>query len=553
MRIFSIGSWNFLRFTESDFSAANSLNVRRLNQFAGTLAGSLGFVTTTVILSFGRSYLELTWPKESNLLLVALLGAGVGTLLQLLLAWAHSNNTNSDSNNAVIRGSVLPWFSVLFLFSAFVAPPPIQKMIASPGGPLKYALTLSLVFGTICYAFSFLKPLLAEFNPRRLTLGITVIGLLLSIASGVRPPNESDEGDYIAAALALSHYGEPRVDKAVKSGLMSDFYQGDYPSSWIPYSRQTFNNKTPYQYSLRAPGYPLLLAPFTRASLHIENEHLRWYFVYLPALFLFALLSYICVKYFQPFEKVRVKALSLSIFSVPILYYITNTQPEIFMALCTALCIYLISLKKPKGDSEWLLAILSPGMLIVHERLLPLSLVFFAFGLHKSSKRVRYILYASLAAALVFVTDVNFARTSFRFVHIDSSTNGMSNQWNFMNWIGIIFSWFTSARTGLFPIAPALLICVFGLSKISRTETKAGLIGVLVYFLTFLVIGAKSTTVPHARYFIPILPCLWPLAAQGCAYLSERQWGEKMFRGLFGIQLINCWVFLAIPAAWRLL
>ncbi len=493
-------------------------------------------------------------PSGDLLLVLATAGSALALLLDRLLRWAHNRDGKPP-----LSASLLPWSAALFPAAAWLLPESYFARTITPFGGIKYLLAASWLLGSALFSAFLLRPLLAERIPHRIAAGWTVLALLASFATASQPPNESDEGDFIAAALAIAHNGSTLLPPIIDPPVLDDFYFEKIPPSWDYYRfmlRHYPENLNVY--SLRMAGYPVILAPFVACASRAREPVARWWIAYLPGLAGYFLLLLALTRILLPHGKAGTIALTAFATATPVLYYPTNTQPEIFMAATVAWSLHLLDeyLAGRKGPTAF--AAVTTMSMLLHERMagvaVPLLVLAFFFG----RARIRLVI-----ASAVFFLPVAFsyaATFQFRWPHQLPHAYGSSSAHFFQpaRWMTAAIAHAFSIRIGIFMHLPPLL-ALFGLvlrksaPHPDNTAHRIGMVAFLAYAALIVTYPHTFDSWPHIRYMIPILPLLAPWLADAMKRLLDRSWGLYVLGALIGMQFLLDWAFLAIPQLWRAL
>ncbi|RMH56640.1 MAG: hypothetical protein D6679_08840 [Candidatus Hydrogenedentota bacterium] len=486
-------------------------------------------------------------------------GFCLSILWTALLAWLFKAETEN------MIEAWLPWGAVLLPWGIFLFPEGRYGMTGTPLGPAKHFLSAAWIFGTGTATALLMKHTLRETtrpDAKRLISALFFGVFLLSFAVSTQPPNESDEGDYVAAALGIADHGVPRVDGVTREGKMTEFYFGKIPSSFTWYTFNLERGTPIYLWSKRPFGYPLLLAPFVAVASHVPVPMVRWWIAYLPTLFSYAIGIFFLTKML-----VELDLFSLPVFiavgsMTPFLYYTTNTQPEgLFFAIVPALMFALERIIRTNADPfpGSFLATVTP---IFHERLglvgLPFLIAFFWF----SRKRRRVLAGLGLGAVPSFLGLA--AIFGFSFPHHLPHAYGLKGVhfWEPTRWVRAIYAHLFSVEIGLFVHLPPWLVLLFpwrrrriaGESRCRNEErrlVRSFLWISLLYLAVIITYPHTFDSWPHLRYLIPVLPLWIPFWAVKVKVFCGTRRGERIFSLLLGVQLLWDWIFLSVPHLWR--
>lgn len=482
-------------------------------------------------------------PTEANVVFVTLIAAGValGHLLQRLLRWAEG----PASTGAI---AALPWLAVVLIAL------PMPDRLTGTGsalGPLKYSLSAAWIAGVIIYGFLLLPPLLREFNPRRLAAGFAALALLANSSISVQPPNESDECDYVAAALALSRTGTTSIYRIVQNGDLRALYFNHLPSSWEYYEYVLKHVKGTNLYSLRMVAYPTLLAPFVAIARHVDTPAARWFILHLPSWIGYAVFVYALALIMARFGAGRRTATVALAGAAPYIYYASNTQPETWLAAGVAWCLYLAMRSREDPALTVRTAVLATALMLLHERMAIFSAVFVLDALMRSPRRMRLIAASAAVFALVLVSYAGVQQFGWpKAPHAYGQGRFFPG---FGPWLRVMWDYLVSVSIGIFPRVPLLLVLLFAAPNLGRPGARLGLTSFSVYFFFMTSYPDARDSWPHIRYMVPALPALFPLLDGACNALENKSWGTVVIRLLGGIQILCAWPLLAIPPLWRAL
>lgn len=508
----------------------------------GALAGAAAGIFVLALLPAMARHVGGSGAFSFPLLVLPLAGALLGLLLSRLLSWAGEPSGAS--------GALLPWLAILFAPTLFLLPPGRFDMTGSPLGPAKHIFSAAWMLGVGAYACFLLPPLLREFKPARLAAGFTALALLVSLCLAIQPPNESDEGDYVAAALALSRSGTTRIDRAQESGIIDAYYFGALPSSWTYYAARLRAGEPVNRYSFRMIGYPLLLAPFSHAALLFSTPTARWFVSYLPGLFGYALLVFSLSCWLATYGRRNGWTLTAMASALPFLYFTTNTQPEIWMAAGVMGCLHLACLHRDGRISD--LAAAWPVLLLplLHERMAVFTLVFLLHLLVHSRHRLRLLGFAVPVSLPVLLS---FAATQqFHWPTHAPHAYGTVPFWAPARWCQAVLFHLFSFDMGIFIRVPTLLMLFAAGRRPWPRGSGLGLSLFAAYFLLIVTYPHTFDSWPHVRYLVPALPALLPLLAAGAAQSDETAPARRMIQiFLLGVQQAISWPFLAVPHFWR--
>lgn len=478
--------------------------------------------------------------------LLALMGSVAGASLQRILA-----SSRGVVDARTVGGAIFPWCGGLVLVAGFLLPREIA--VGAPLGAAKHVISASYLLGVAIFSSFLLPPLLASGNTSRIAAGMTLVALLISIATGIQPPNESDEGDYVVSAIALATTGTTRVDRVVQSGAMRQYYGNNFPSTWRTFERSARAGKPPHSFSLRASGYPLILLPFVALGMKVALLPVRWYVTYLAGLVAFYCYARIVHMICLEFRARSSFTFISSVFSLPILYYVTETLPELWMALGTAACVLLASRAIREAvprETSSAAGILSIGLLILHERMLPVTLVISVWGLVRAPNRTRYLAWALTASAVLAIASASpIAYRVMKWLPgVAAATDGrvFTTGRIARNALAMLFL----PAIGLFAILPSAIIAIPGLLVGNRAVRLGGAI-FGAGFALMLIYPQPWDSVPHGRFLIPYLPALIPALTEGERVLDRHPWGRRLCKIALAVQLGVAWPFLAAPTAWR--
>lgn len=445
-------------------------------------------------------------------------GVSLAVLCYLLLRWARASRP--------VVGSLLPWIFALPIFFVHDLPPELYAAAIQETAPRKYFYSSLWIGGIFIYSAFLLRPLVRDFDPRRLAAGFFACALLLSAAPATQPPNESDEGDYVVAAFALLETGKMRVDRVMDE--LDDFYFGHIPATWWAYRERLEKGESVARYSFRMIGYPLLLAPFVFLAEITDAPGARWMILYIPSLIGYGLMMLAICKILEPYRARRAGALTMA-FALPPLYFATNAQPETWMAAAVAWMIYLLD-RRPRGA-----AIVAMLALLLHERMVIFSIPVILLALTRDGRGVMS------AAAIIFPMVLLSYASVRQFVWSAETPHGYARA-DFVDlsrWLRMFHHQVFSATDGIIPRFPAIVLILAALRKPDFSV-------LLFLFYLGVIITYPDTTVAHSRYLVPALPLVAGVLASGV----ERV-GRIPIAILLGAQIVIDWYFLTVPMAWR--
>jgi len=388
---------------------------------------------------------------------------------------------------------------------------------------------MAWVSGAIVYGAFLCAPLLKKFDPVRTAGGFAAALLVLSFAPAVQPPNESDEADYIVAALALIHTGSLRVDSV--GPALENFYFERVPATWQFYYQQP--NKVKYSY--RMIGYPAILAPFAFVAENITVPAARWLIVFFPGIIGYGLLMLGIARILITSSERALTMLTMGI-ALPFLYFATNSQPETWMAAGVAWMFYL-STRLP--EKIVVFTAVAVSTILLHERMVIFSALFLLYGFFKDKK-------VGPLAALFFVP-VLFSYASTRQFEWSADIPHAYGQ-------NIERQWLASFNANFFSVDNGLLICFLPILCLpaARRISRVGWFGVFVFLVYFgVIIDYPAISPPHSRYMLPALPLLAPLFASAYAEMRKSRIGLSPAYLLIVAQIMINVLFLSVPSIWR--
>jgi hypothetical protein len=543
----------------------------RRNGFAGGFAGQTGLITGMGLAAAtgAAAGAWLAWllpelalfrgcrggPALEILPALTIAGAALAVLFARLLQWA-----GDAEDGPPLRAALLPWAAALFPALAWALPETYYRQNITTFGGIRYLLAAAWLLGSAIHVRFLLKPLTKSAVPWRIAAGWTVAALLVSFPVAVQPPSESDEADYVAAALAVCRDGTTRVRPAVTDGHLADFYFGQTPPNWKYYEFQSeYEPEDLNEYSYRMVGYPVVLAPFVAAAREVHEPAARWWIAYMPGLAGYFALMLALAR--QLANRGRAGAATLAAFATmtPFLYYPTNTQPEIWMAAAMAWSVYHLENYLEGRSGPFAFAAVTTLSMLLHERMVVLALPLAAIAALRGRERGKLL----LACALCFLpVAISFAATlQFRWPeHLPHAYGQESSRfYDPARWLEAARQHIFSIRIGVFTHVPPLL--ALGGLFLSRRSTQldsaadatrqSAVIALSVYALVLLTYPHTFDSWPHVRYVIPALPLLSLSLCEAIERLEFRSWGPRLVAALIVIQLLCDWAYLAIPPLWR--
>lgn len=494
--------------------------------------------------------------SSSTGMILMLGGATLSWLMTRLLIWSNPNR-GIPTPGAIL----LPWTGTLILPIIFILPSGEQYAVAgSVLGQSKIAISAAWVLGAFLFATRLLPPLFHEFRPWRLAAGFGAVMLLVSFACSTQPPNESDEGDYVAAALSLIETGTTRLDHIFINKRIHNYYFGHIPSSqswydflitWLPERANRF--------SYRMIGYPLALAPFLKMGESISTPMIRWWIAHLPGLIGYGLLigglSMLLID--RPRQEAGGALLATGCMT-PILYFTSNTQPEIWMATGTTWAILLYH-RHVKGQTSVVpFAIVTMLLMLLHERMAIISIVLFGMILWRTPERGRCLIIMFVGAVPILISYA--ATLQFQLPTSAPHAYGIEGTRFFdaTRWLEAARQHLFSIRIGLFTHLPPLLLLPLGLraADFRRTHPRAAIHHLAAaiftfYFCVMITYPHTFDSFPHLRYMVPVLPALGILLMPALERIQRYRWGAPVIFILIGLQIARAWPFLAVPQLWR--
>lgn len=428
-------------------------------------------------------------------------------------------------------------------------------MTGSIMGPAKHVCAMSWMLGSAVYGMLLARPLLEEFDPKRAAAAVFVPSLLISLALSVQPPNESDESDYVAAALALARTGSMRVDRVVADGSLEQFYFGRLQPTWLEYHEQFERGTPPYLWSLRMIGYPMMLAPFALLARCAAFPTLRWFLVYIPGLPAYLLLAVALASILRKMSSSCSLAFTATATMTPFLYFITNAQPEIWMAAGVAWMTLFWMRHRDDGASPLPLALTAAALVLLHERMIVIAAPMIFCAAISSSRRgalVGVFLVALLPAVLSYTAVLQFSMP-----HALPHAYGFSDEQLFApsRWLRAFLAHLFSPSIGMLARLPTLALLFAGLPLLRGAESPSTMrtpIAVFaVYFAVIITYPRTFDSWPHLRYMMPALPLLTPWLGATCDRIQARPGGALVIRAAIALQWILAWPFLAVPHLWR--
>ncbi len=485
------------------------------------------------------------------IVILSLAGAALAVALDRLLDWAWRGQERTRSG----WWSLVPWGWTIVGVGFLAVPLPFNDAPGSPLGFYKHLLAMLWIGGVLLYAIPLLAALAADPSPRRAAALVGALALLVAPAPVLHPPNESDEGDYVLAALAWAETGTPRVAAAMESGAMDNFYFGHTPSSWMYYRLKLSRHRADVpQFSYRMPAYPLILVPFVQVARYSPQPAVRWFITCLPNLLGLGLLAAGLARIAGAGPPGAWTVISLAT-ATPFLYFTTNTQPEILMAASMAWSLALgqDARTRVRGAA---LAVLS---CLLHERMIIFTGPLVAWMLYEGrGQRVRIMVMAALCVLPVFAAW--FATMQFtlpsRVPHAygdDRLALFAPDRWSRAAWMHLV-----SISIGLLPHVPILCAVPIAAYRAWRrgrsTPPVLARVGLAIFACYYAVIVTYPHTFdswPHIRYLIPGLPFLAPILGWATTTLIARRGDRLVLGGLLVFQTLRAWPLLAVPQLWR--
>lgn len=476
--------------------------------------------------------------------------AALGILFQKLLLWAGCRNKAE-----LKRGIWLPWIASLLPLVTLLMPSSRFGMTGSPLGPVKHVLAGSWILGIAIFGWFFLKPLLKEFHPGRLTAGFTILVVLIALVMSIIPPVESDEGDYVFAAIAIAETATTRVDVVFKSGHYIDYYYTSIPGSNRVY-QYVYNiyGKPLYRNSLRMIGFPLILAPFVKVASGFETPVVRWFISYIPTMLAYWFLMYAILSWIKDYGESDPYTAVVFGTLTPFIYFATNTQPENWLACLTAWCL-LLAMRFHNSEtistepSPIFAAFVPCGLILMHERMAPVAFAFFLYFLYSTKRKTYFFLWSVGLFLLVLI--------SYFSVHQYALPSGAPHDWSlfhfsFYNIAVAAWAHLFSINIGIFTHLPPLLTVFLAWKMLNRFSIKISLAAFIPYYVMIVFYPRTFDSWPHLRYFVPVLPLFLPAVYMGTKRLLEQKGGQTIMKTMIAIQLLVSWPYLTIPHLWQL-
>lgn len=507
--------------------------------------GAAGFLCGSLLPGFAVKIGALGEPSGLVTVALTFAGGGLGFLFANLIAWSWHPNTPPRF------AELWPWCPALLLPVYFLFPDGRLGLTGSEMGPIKYLFSAGWITGAAVLTAVVMPPLLMEFRPIRVAAGWSVLVILISFSMAIQPPTESDEGDYILAAFAISRTATMRVDQVFCEEVYFRYYARMIPGSMrlYQYIRDTYPFPF-YKYSLRLPAYPLILAPFVEAGIRTDTLPVRWWFSYFPGIAAYFLLILAMSKYMDDSGNRDGWVLSVLATLTPFLYFATNTQPENWMAALVAWNLYFAAEAIAGRERHaWAVAAATLGMALIHERMAIFAAVFFLASLASRRDKARLILFGSLVFASFCVAYASV----LQFVWPERAPHGFGDQTkpfvDLHRWSNAVWAHLVSPKIGVFAQLPALIPVFF-----ARRFLPAGriaLVSLLLYFLLIVTYPHGLDSWPQLRYFVPAFPLLLPALLAGGEVMRRAPYGLVALRVLLALQWAIAWPFLVVPSLWQ--